>query len=306
MGCGNLFLEKDGNAVMLDPFFSNQGFLKMLGKVKTKPALYELWKSNLQHHVSKLSVHAALVSHTHYDHVMDLPSLLHDQYFPRMEVVYGNALLPEMMTNFRNKGTRIEPLTASQVVESATDQQYEWISVGANIRFLPIKSTHAPHTKHKLFMSKPLKPGYFKKHLVWPGDKVGTFKWTLGDTYSFLVDFLGSDTLRVFVQTSASEHPAGLPPAAELKRKNVDMAIFCYASSMNVSNYPNVFVDFIQPTKVMLVHWEDFFKEPRTTRDVKLVRQTNPKKVRARIDKLGKKRDYFTMPRPGTKVIVSY
>lgn len=307
MGCGNIFLEKAGNAVMFDPFFSTQGFLKMAGKVKTRAADYEYWKSTLQQYVSRSSVRAALVSHTHYDHVMDLPTLLHDKHFPNMDVVYGNNYLPEMMINFRKSGVDVRSLTDDQIFNPAgNDSQYAWVNAAPNIRFLPIRSTHAPHTRNRLFMNKPLKPGYFGKKLVWPGDKVGAFKWTCGDTYAFLVDFLGADTLRVYVQTSASEHPRGFPPQAELSRRKVDLAIICYASAMNVSNYPNALVDFIKPSKVMFVHWEDFFRRYRSDNDVKLVRGTNPGKVRKRVDLLGRKKDFFTMPRPGSKVVVRY
>lgn len=306
MGCGNLFIEKDGQAIMFDPFFSIQGIVQLAGRIKTKQTFYDLWKSNLQRHVARSAVRATLVSHTHYDHVMDLPTLLHDKYFPVMNNVYGNNYLPVMMTNFQKSGATIEAFTDAQTVDGTMDNQYAWISPAPNIRFLPIRSTHAPHTKRKLFMSKPLKPGYFEKHLTWPGDKVGAFKWTVGDSYSFLVDIIGPDTLRIFVQTSASEYPAGAPPARELSRKPVDLAIFCYASSLNVSNYPNVYVDFMMPSKVMFVHWEDFFSPSKSGKDLRLVRRTRPEKVRKQVDRLGMKKDQFIMPRPGTKVTISY
>jgi hypothetical protein len=227
-----------------------------------------------------------LVSHTHYDHVMDLPTLLHDHYFQNLEVIYGNRYLPKMLTNFQKEGPRMDSLTRSVVYDPAQsgDNEMKWIDVTPHIRFLAIRSDHAPHTRHKLFMSKPLKPGYFEKNLTWPGDKVGAFKWTVGDSYSFLVDFIQRDTLRVFIQTSASQHPAGLPPQAELKKKAVDLAIMCYASAPNVDDYPSKWIDWMQPKKLMLIHWEDFFREPRSELDVKLVRLNSTKKVRRRVE----------------------
>ena len=155
-------------------------------------------------------------------------------------------------------------------------------------------------------MSKPLKDGYFETKLVWHTDKVGAFKWTVGSTYAFLVDFIQEDTLRVYIQTSASNYPNGLPPKTELDRKQVDLAIMCYASALNVDDYPNKWIEWMQPKKLVLVHWEDFFRESRIDDDQKLVRGTKPSKVRKRIDALGKKRDYFVMPRPGTRMEVTY
>jgi hypothetical protein len=308
LGCGNMIIEQDGDAIVTDPFFSNQKFTKMLGKVQTKPELYDLWKNKLQTQVSRGSVRAGLVSHTHYDHVMDLPTLVQAHYFNKMEVVYGNSYLPQMMVNFLKEGVRMEGLSNEQIFQPAisNDQAYEWISVTPRIRFLAIESNHAPHTKKKLYMSKPLDPAYFRENLIWPGDKLKARKWTVGTTYSFLVDFIQGDTLRMYIQTSASQYPYGRPPAAELKKKKVDVAILCYASTLNVKDYPRAIVKEVDPAKLIIVHWEDFFREPRSDDDVMLVRKTNPRKARKRFDELGKKKDFFMMPKPGTKIQILY
>ncbi|MEJ0033888.1 MAG: hypothetical protein WDO15_27740 [Bacteroidota bacterium] len=88
----------------------------MLGKVQTKPDLYEIWKGRVQTQASKGMVRAGLVSHTHYDHVMDLPTLLQAHYFNKMEVVYGNSYLSQMMVNFLKEGVRIESLKVNEWV----------------------------------------------------------------------------------------------------------------------------------------------------------------------------------------------
>lgn len=293
LGCGNMIIEQDGEAIVTDPFFSNQKFIKMLGKIQTRPDLFELWKNRLQSQASKGNVRAGLVSHTHYDHVMDLPTLLQTHYFNKMETVYGNSYLPQMMANFKKEGVNI--------VECPDG----WVNVTSKIRFLAIQSSHAPHTKKKLFQNKPLDADYFKEHLVWPNDKIKTSKWTTGKTYSFLVDFIQGDTIRFFIQTSASQYPDGRPPKEELAKKKVDVAVLCYASTMNVDDYPKAIVKEINPSKLIIVHWEDFFREPRADDDVKLIRKTNPKKARRRFDELGKKKDFFVMPKPGTKIQVT-
>ncbi len=293
LGCGNMVIEQDGDAIVTDPFFSIQKFTKMLGKIQTKPDLYELWKNRLQSQTSKGAVRAGLVSHTHYDHVMDLPTLLQTHYFTKMETVYGNSYLPQMMVNFKKEGVNI------------VEMPDEWVNVTSKIRFLAIKSSHAPQSKRKLYFNKPLDADYFKEHLVWPHDKTKTSKWTTGTTYSFLVDFIEGDTIRFFIQTSASQYPDGRPPKEELAKKKVDVAVLCYASTTYVKDYPKAIVKDINPSKMILVHWEDFFREPRADDDVKLVRKTNPKKARKRFDELGKKKDFFVMPKPGTKIQVT-
>jgi L-ascorbate metabolism protein UlaG (beta-lactamase superfamily) len=308
LGAGNMIIEKDGEAIVTDPFFSNQKFLKMIGKVQTRDDMFDLWKSRVQAQTSKSYVRAALVSHTHYDHVMDLPTLLQSNYFSKMERVYGNNYLPQMMVNFQKDGTSVEGLSNEQIFQPtiSNDNAYEWIQVSPKIRFLAIESNHAPHTKRKLYQSKPLDPEYFKDNLIWPNSKLKTRKWTVGTTYAFLVDFIQGDTLRMYIQTSASQYPYGAPPKEEFKKKKVDVAVICYASTNNVKDYPKAIVKDIDPAKMVIVHWEDFFRDSRTDDDVMLVRKTNPKKARKRFDELGKKKDFFVMPRPGTKVDITY
>jgi hypothetical protein len=156
-------------------------------------------------------------------------------------------------------------------------------------------------------MDKPLNEDYFDEHLIYSNSKTKAFKWSTGETYSFLVDFIDTDTLRVFIQTSASQHPYGFPPLDQVKKeKKVDVAILCYASAPNVGNYPNAIVDLLEPKKIIFVHWEDFFREPSSFDDQRLVRRTNPKKVRERVNKLGKPNDYFMMPKPGTRIKIKY
>ena len=81
--------------------------------------------------------------------------------------------------------------------------------------------------------------------------------------------------------------------------------MLCYASTPNVEDYPAAIVKDVNPSKLVIVHWEDFFREPRSDDDVKLVRKTNPTKARQRFDELGKKKDFFMMPKPGTKIQVT-
>ena len=308
LGAGNLVLEQNGEAIITDPFFSNQKLLKLLGKVKTKSLLYSTWKTNYEYFLSPAVVKAGLVSHTHYDHAMDLPLLLEKRYFTNMNTLYGNDYLPKILQNFDNEGSRLVAMSDDQVYDptAQADASYKWISVTPRSRFLPILSNHAPHTKKKLYMDKPLNAEYFDEHLIYSNSKTKAFKWSTGSTYSFLVDFIDTDTLRVFIQTSASQYPYGFPPEAELKKKKVDLAILCYASAPNVEMYPNKIVERIQPKKIMLVHWEDFFRTPKSFHDQRLVRRTKPKKVRERIDALGRPKNDYIMPKPGTRVKIKY
>ena len=155
MGCGNLFLEKDGEAIMTDPFFSNQKILKLLGKVRTKPERYTEWMQTVDAHVSAKSVRSILVSHTHYDHIMDLPTLLQGHVFPNVKAIYGNPYMPKMMQHFKDSVTKFVALQPAQVYNpnEQADGEYQWINLAPHVRCLPIESnrraTRGPYPFHE-------------------------------------------------------------------------------------------------------------------------------------------------------------
>ncbi len=147
LGCGNLVLEKEGDAIITDPFFSNQKVLKLIGRIKTNPDRYSSWKETLESHLLPNSIKAGLVAHTHYDHVMDLPIMLHEHYFSKMDTVYGNPYLPQMLQHFKNEGPKLVGLHEKQISNpnEPNDSRYQWITISPKIRFLAIESNHAPH-----------------------------------------------------------------------------------------------------------------------------------------------------------------
>ena len=318
-----MIIEQNGEAFFTDPFFSTQPIKKMVGKVQTKKQYHERWHEHIEKTIGVKSVQTGLVSHSHYDHLMDLPVMLTDHDFPNLKTVYGNAFLPKMLTHFRNEGVALQPLTDDEVFnpceENPTDSKHHWIPLTASSKFLAIQSHHAPHALGKLFMSRPMKKKqekYFQEKLTEPYAKIGNFKWTVGTSYAFLVDwFNGSDTLRLYIQTSASRPPNGLPPAEELKKKKVDLVILCYASTPNVRKYPEYLMDALKEKdypKIVMIHWEDFFTDQSTYGPAKLVRGTKPRAVIKRWKKALKVEDnssltnYITMPRPGAMVTIRY
>jgi hypothetical protein len=138
----------------------------------------------------------------------------------------------------------------------------------------------------------------------------------VGTSYAFLVDwFNGSDTVRLYIQTSASRPPNGLPPPEELKKKKVDLVILCYASTPNVRKYPEYLMDALKEKdypKIVMVHWEDFFTYQSTYGPAQLVPGTKPRAVVKRwkkalnVEDNSSLTDYITMPRPGTVVTITY
>ncbi len=323
LGCGHMIIEQNGEAFFTDPFFSIQPTKKMVGKVQTKKEYHERWHQHIEKILKFKSVQTGLVSHSHYDHLMDLPLMLTDHDFPNLKTVYGNAYLPKMLTNFVNEGVILQPLTDSEVFnpceENPADSKHQWMPLTTNSKFLAIQTHHAPHALGKLFMSRPMREKqekYFKENLTQPYAEIGNFKWTVGTSYAFLVDwFNGTDTIRLYIQTSASRPPNGLPPPEELKKKKVDLVILCYASTPNVRKYPEYLMDALKAKdypKIVMVHWEDFFTNQQIYGPAKLVPGTKLRRVVRRWKKALDVQDnsslteYITMPRPGTMVTIRY
>jgi len=322
LGCGHMIIEQNGEAFFTDPFFSIQPIGKMVGKVRTKKEYHERWHQHIKKTIGFDNVQTGLVSHSHYDHLMDLPVMLADHDFPNLKTVYGNAYLPKMLTHFKSKGVTLQPLTDDDVFnpcDETADSKHQWLPLTKNSKFLPIQTHHAPHAAGKLFMSRPMKAKqekYFEENLTEPYAAIGNFKWTVGTSYAFLVDlFNGSDTVRLYIQTSASRPCNGLPPAEELKKKKIDLVILCYASTPNVAEYPEYLMKAMKGKdypKIVMVHWEDFFTDQATYGPAQLVPGTNPRKVVRRWKDALKVEDnssltnYITMPRPGTVVTVTY
>jgi hypothetical protein len=63
-----------------------------------------------------------------------------------------------------------------------------------------------------------------------------------------------------------------------------------------------------QAKKLMLVHWEDFFRYPRSPDDIQMVRGTNKKLAKRRLDEVRNSalQPEVIMPKPGSLIRVSY
>jgi hypothetical protein len=307
--CGMLIIEKGDNAFLFDPYFSYQKFSQIPFGVKTRQRFYNSFKHTVESTIDRNKVRTAFVSHAHYDHLMDLPVLLKDHYFPNLKTVYGSEFVPAMMYHYRNEGTQISAIQQDEVYNplEPSDTAFQWLSVGEDIQVLPIATMHAPHKNGMLVMNSDLDEAYFKKDKFKnPYARSKGFKWDAGCNYSFLVRIKKADGsyFKIIVQTSGSHSPYGLPPAGE----KADMAILCFASTQEVKDYPNYLVEATGAKKLVLIHWEDFFRYPRSPDDIRIVRGTNRKIVKQRLAKLKESalNPEVIMPRPGTLMTVKY
>lgn len=179
------------------------------------------------------------------------------------------------------------------------------------MRLLPIEADHAPHLLSLHFMRcknwrKNKDCNSSVKH-AGCDKRTCASKWKEGTTYAFLLDVIsnnGADTLRLFIQTSSCNPPYGFPPAYELGKKSVDVAILCAASFQWINNYPESILSLLKPKQTLLVHYENFFRDFYRKQNPRGVPGTNLKKFTRRLRKhYGVKSNaelgsYLLMPKP--------
>lgn len=260
LGAGGILIAKGENVVAFDPFFSNTAFSfgrfirgKKARLIKPDTALIDTLSPQIK---NLKDANAVFITHAHYDHLLDVP-YLYKKIFVKNPVIYGNNSTSAILKNL------VPP--ANLVSVHTTAAQYSkpeihWIDVGTNIRVMPILSDHAPHYKFVKFfdgetIASPTEQEYYK----------GTdpLMWKEGRTLAYLVEIMeGSDTLRIHVQTSACTPTDGLPPLTYKNRVGkADIVMFCMPSFDNVESYPDSLIQYLNPTKLIIVHWEDFFEK---------------------------------------------
>lgn len=98
LGTNTLVLNKGKSALLVDPHFSRPGVLKMISKLRSNP---ERVRQGLRQ-AGISSIDGVLLTHTHYDHAMDVPEVIRQvggEVFgsaSAINIVTGSGLPAEM------------------------------------------------------------------------------------------------------------------------------------------------------------------------------------------------------------------
>jgi hypothetical protein len=312
LGSGGLYLIKDKGGILIDPFFSHQGLLRVLfaagfncKNIKSDTDMVsEGWDRICKHGGNTPNILAMFVAHSHYDHLLDVPAvyqrILHQ---PKPKVYLNNSgyntcykvLGPQNMVMLEDSMSRPDSENSPIILIGPS---------GNKIKVYAILAQHNPHIGHiKAFDGAVTSPvSDFSK----PYSKTHGNDWLEGNTFSFLIDYLDSNDnieLRVFVQSSSCNPNAGFPPASLLKGKDVDIAFLGVASYQGSPEYPDSLLKFIHPKKTVWIHWEDFFR--KYTRNTKTVRGTDVKKFYQRDTSWYREYPSCT-PFPGSILTIGY
>ncbi|MEM7414415.1 MAG: hypothetical protein AAF389_02895 [Gemmatimonadota bacterium] len=247
LGTGGWIMEHGADMVLGAPLFSNPSFLGTgLGVVRADTAAIDrgLAPYDIEHAA------AVLVGHAHYDHLMDVPRTVLE-HTPDARIL-GSRTVQNTLGLWSGVGhlvDRVEPHVAD--VES----EGEWMRYGPRIRVLPLKSWHAPH-----FDGLTLYRGTADVPRRAEPTRAG--EWLDGFTVAFLIDFLDDDGTiahRIYYQDAVTQAPWGFAPVTLIAERPVDVAILVPATFDQVDWHPEAFVENLQPKRILLGHWEDFF-----------------------------------------------
>lgn len=247
LGVGGHLIRFGEHAIMTAPSITNPHFLALgpFMPISADTAKIDEFLPDVS------NVESILVGHAHYDHLMDVPYVM--QTKAKKSHVYGSKTMSHSIAPSINASRR----HAMNDTMAILDKPGKWhYNDAKNIRFMAIKSTHAPH-----FMGINIMTGTYDEDLTslpWH-----PFAWKEGQTLSYLIDFLADDhkiLYRLYYQDAANQEPLGLLPQLPAEeQKRVDIAIITPASFSQVDNYPESIMKSTQAKHFILGHWEDFF-----------------------------------------------
>ncbi|CAK9889873.1 MULTISPECIES: MBL fold metallo-hydrolase [Pseudomonas] len=272
LGVGGWLIHWRGEGVLLAPSFSNPGGLGIGGlpplRVKANPQRIDTFMP------PATDVKMLLVGHAHYDHLLDVPRVMHI-HTPKA-TVYGSQTVGHILHAGNIDAKRIRALGEGDIAnpylptargtwfysngQSARDGTRPQGKTPGMIRAMALRSEHAGHAFGINFIQ-----GQYDDDL----DTLpqGLFGWRLGEvTLAWLIDLLdenGKPVYRIHYQDSAASPPLGFPPLIA-DGKRIDVEILCAASWDQVRNYPAALLRVTRPRTLVLGHWENFFaSDPR-------------------------------------------
>ena len=273
LGTGGIYLQGEGVSLLGDPFFTNPLPWHWFSPFAVSSDA-KLIDRELQRLPGIADLESVLVTHSHYDHAMDV-SYISQHYFPLC--IYGSETL-------RHAIGAVASFRVCSVEGRVTEYEQEnptWIKAGRQVRIAAIRSGHFNHLGNYFYgrgsYTEP-PPG---------GEASRLYEWRVGETYSFVIDILNVPPLsgtvyRIFYMPSAASPPAGNIPVSIINDKTpVDLAIIGASQVDKDENYPGELLAQIKPRAVMMVHWDSFVERYKTRRLMNL--GVDPDVIGARI-----------------------
>jgi len=292
LGAAGYLIKFAECSILTAPFFSNPSLLQIaFGQIQSDESEVDRWLSPLSDELRK--VEAILVSHGHYDHLMDVPFVA-GKYCTDAKI-YGNKTMTHILSSLPCSTKTV----ALNDTAGTSSKMGTWhYTCQKRIRFMAIESEHSP----MLFGIK-----FFTGRYEYDLDSVPARakQWREGQVFAFLIDLLdanGGVKFRIHYQDAASPLPCRFPPINDGKR--VDVAIVCLPGFDQVKGYPEEVMKALQPRMVILGHWENLFcRLPDDSKDLRVVATLDVKEFIRRLKSVCRADTRFEMPAPGAWLI---
>ena len=259
LGAGGLYLRWGDDSILLGPYFSNPGVLRvLLGRWRLDETAIARGLDGLP----LADVEAIFAGHSHYDHVGDLPAVL--PLAPRARVYVNRAGVHALAPYAAGRTTALED----------GSRQWVWLTGPGGerrpIRFYAVPSEHAPQIDHYLWAKGAVKTDWREP---WTSHHFHDLK--AGETFALVIDLLASDLrtvrYRLYYQDAANRQGVGEPPAFP-DGHPYDLAVLCIASYDKAKGQPAAILRVLRPRHVLVTHYEDFLRpQDRPVRFVTLL-----------------------------------
>lgn len=281
LGAGGLYFLNNNEGILIDPFFSNQKISTLSKSVLRNKKSVQASKKDIEFGLQSIAVQTGsmapqlqgiFITHSHYDHLLDVPAVF--EIVGRQSKVYLNQ------TGYNICYDVIDTIKMEVLENHMTTQEMtaarppiKLVTATGGINVYPILADHNPHVKNiKFFDGDVTQPNTCFENAF---DKTKANDWLEGNTFAFVIDYLdqqGNIVLRFFIQSSSCNPMAGIPPKT-IPQHKVDIAFLGIASYEASPDYPSTLIMALDPTKIVWIHWEDFFR--KYTKEPKTVRATN-------------------------------
>lgn len=283
LGVGGFTIRRGGHVVMTAPLYSNPSADHVLSRsILPNEGLIRVELDRIAPDLP--DVRAILVGHSHYDHLMDVPVVwqrTRDRN-PEGATIYAGATAKRILSGYANGNVAAPhpPPSRIQTLNDAVDTTLcskpsdcigpdgepdpppgrpgRWITVphtGGRVRLMALCSRHPPQ-----LMGEHLWPGCVGEERRSPPARAADYPE--GEVFAYLVDFVdaaGRPEFRVYYQDAPTSDPTGYAPASLIAEKTVDLALLC-GGSFNAVTRPEDIVDNLRAHRVIIHHWESFFR----------------------------------------------
>jgi hypothetical protein len=260
LGVGGFLVRRGGDSILFAPSFTNPSIFAMppWARIRSDKELVArcLQKARTQWGNDPLKdVQFILVGHAHYDHLLDVPTVM--KYHAPQALAVGSRTMSHILAGAELATRSLVADACSAPVGGAMGR---WIyNAKRTVRVLALESEHSPHLANFKFMT-----GHYTADRTELPDTA--LKWKEGQTYAYLVDFLTQDEsgeridFRIHYQDAASRETYALvPQAAQEGYPRVDLAITCVGASQTTKTYPGPQLQSTKPRHIIFGHWENFF-----------------------------------------------